>query len=64
MLRFPIESDPYFNDLQDQRQFWDNKIRDLIGQLVAANKEKEVLLANKENLVKAIQEVDPKIKCK
>ena len=64
MLTFPLEDDPYFSDLQTQRQYWDNNIKTLINQLVAANKEKEVLLANKENLIKAIAEVDPKNKCK
>jgi hypothetical protein len=35
-----------------------------MNDLVIANKEKEVLLANKDNLEKAIAEVDPKNKCK
>lgn len=66
MLTFPLIStdDGYSSALVGEQKKWEDKIKDLIEQLVAANKEKEVLLANKENLVKAIQEVDPKNKCK
>jgi len=64
MLTFPLENDPYYGDLQGQRQFWDNKIKDLIAELVEANKQKEILLTNKGNLEKAILQVDPKTKCK
>lgn len=64
MLTFPLENDSYFSLLQNERTKWDDKIRNIQAKLVTANKEKEVLLANKDNLVKAIQEVDPKNKCK
>lgn len=64
MLTFPLENDPYFTDLQGQKQFWDNKIKELMTELTEANKEKEILLTNKANLEKAILQVDPKTKCK
>ncbi len=64
MLTFPLDSNPYFNDLKSRRQFWDDKIKDLIDELVEANKEKEILFANKKNLQEAILKVDPKTKCK
>lgn len=64
MLSFPLRHDPYFDDLKNDRKYWENKIEDLTGELVTANKEKDILLANKDNLTKAIQEVDPKNKCK
>lgn len=64
VLTFPLENDSYFSLLQNERTRWDKRIREIQAKLLVANKEKEVLLANKENLVKAIQEVDPKNKCK
>lgn len=64
MLTFPLKSDPYYNDLKQDRQYWEDRIEELNDKLLTANKEKEVLLANKSNLEKAILEVDPKNKCK
>jgi len=64
MLTFPLNSDQYYTELQDKKTYWDEQITKLTADLLAATKEKEVLLANKANLEKAIQEVDPKNKCK
>ena len=67
MLSFPLEdhhNDSYFTFLQQERNRLDSIIKTLGEQLVTANKEKEILLTNKDNLIKAIQEVDPKNKCK
>ncbi len=64
MLTFPLKNDPYFSDLKNDRQYWEDKIETLNDELLIANKEKEVLLNNKSSLEKAIAEVDPKNKCK
>ncbi len=67
MLSFPFEdknSNSYYTFLQQERTRLDSIIKTLGEQLVTANKEKEILLTNKDNLIKAIQEVDPKNKCK
>ena len=67
MLSFPIvdqNNGSYSDFLQKERIRLDDIIKMLTGHLVTANKEKEILLTNRDNLVKAMQEVDPKNKCK
>lgn len=64
MLSFPLKNDSYYLELKNDRQNWEERIEILNGELLTASKEKEVLLANKSNLEKAILEVDPKTKCK
>jgi hypothetical protein len=64
MLTFPLDEDPYFEELKERRDHYQHIVNELMNDLVIANKEKEVLLANKDNLEKAIAEVDPKNKCK
>lgn len=64
MITFPICNDNYYNDLGDKYQEDDNLAKDLARQLLEKNKRKEELLACKQSLVAAINEVDPKLRCK
>ncbi len=64
MLTFPLKGNDYYNELNTEKTNLDKRVDDLNADLVTANKEKETLMANRDNLIKAIAEVDPKNKCK
>ena len=65
MLSFPLKDEGgYYGELKTEKTELDTRIDDLNTKLVEANKIKETLMANRDNLIKAIAEVDPKNKCK
>jgi hypothetical protein len=60
---FPICNNTYKACLQKWLAADETEYKDLTGQLLEANKEKEALTACKNSLVKAIKAVDPKTRC-
>lgn len=64
IFQFPICKDPYYQCVNDQYTADKKAAEDLAKELLAENKKKEGLLACKTSLTSAINEVDPKNRCK
>jgi|AntRauTorcE11897_2_1112592.scaffolds.fasta_scaffold18658_2 hypothetical protein len=62
-LKFPICNDPYYKEIKNKYEADKECTTELAKDLIVLNKKKESLLACKQSLKAAIEEVDPKSRC-
>jgi FtsZ-binding cell division protein ZapB len=64
VITFPLDNDPYYKSLQQECMDLKAKTDQLKQQLDKANSKRDALQAGKDSLTTAIQQVDPKTRCK